>query len=86
MTKIYVDTQGEWHGTLDFIEDGVSRRILDNREQCAYNLAEGSPLGKGCNEVKLTVGGLLLRVKVENEPPKKGLLRRVKDALSVLFS
>ena len=36
MTKVYVETKGEWLGTLDFIEDGEKRCVLDNREVCTY--------------------------------------------------
>jgi len=36
MVKVSVHTWGDWLGTLDFIEDGVTRRILDKRDGCFF--------------------------------------------------
>lgn len=85
MVKVSLNTWGDWLGTLDFIEDGVARRILDNREVCAYNVMDASLLGSEENEIRLTVGKMSMTVAVgEYKPPKRGLLRRVRDAFSAL--
>lgn len=71
MVKVSVHTWGDWLGTLDFIEDGVARRILDNREVCAYNVMDASLLGSEKNVIRLTVGKMSMTVEVgEYKPPK----------------
>ena len=86
MTKVYVETKGEWLGTLDFIEDGEKRCVLDNREVCAYNVADAEPFGHKENVIHLTTRKMSMTVViVKYEPPKKSFYRRVKDALSMLF-
>ena len=86
MVKVSVHTWGDWLGTLDFIEDGVARRILDNREVCAYNVMDASLLGSEKNVIRLTVGKMSMTVEVgEYKPPKRGLVRRFRDAFSALF-